>query len=1254
MIIALSLMAFIVLLLTSLTTLLQVEQQASTSMNSRSAAQENAVLALQIALGELQRFAGPDQRVSTTADLLASTDINGNPTPDPLYSTSPRINVAPGTRYWTGIWGNGQRDIGYDMAPNAMPSDGDQGIRGMSPELLTWLISGNENASYTFNGNEGAVSSGFQGTFGPDSSVNFSDPDTPTIDGHPGVLMVGEGSVWDDNGDHQEWVVAPKVMLNASTGQEVGSYAWWIGDEGVKARVNLQNSYVRTGDRSDEKYSFFMAQRSGVEFMDGEVAGVAIGSDYDHENPAIARMAKVKELELTGASANAKSRLGDAATRHFHNLTADSFGVLSDTYAGGLKKDLTADIIDDSGNFSYRPNDSDPIFEPISRAEENLPTWGHLRTWARTHPDDEGKIDHEPASDENAGIAPVLNYFSLGFDIRVNGGLLNVHMYPVVALYNPYPVTIRAADYEVGYKFPEIDESNSNTVIEIFTGPEMSGTATEDDDIPFTVKALIDLTQFQLYQSGFSVVNNDPIYFTIKSLDLPPGESHIYYLSGTSNGAVYNPGMNLVRAPAGQDANPLHYCMMPGSGTIPMSATDDRYMVAITDMREREVYWGMRNYDSDGTVKADVILASVDNGGFANPDSYIHHSRDIQVDDVGTYPSGQIHFLVGQSDPVIDPITGQVISNGSTLRPPDGIPYKYGFRVDTTDTRFWAGNTEGPRSAIRYCGAGEQRGTYSSSYQVGMPQIDRIWLRHANHRAPIGGLTTSETDVPYYGYAMSAGNNAYGLAVSNDISGRDVNMFPKPKEYVLDMAGSPDASSPPRLAVFFDILEDAERLHSMAQFQHVPFARYTHMTSYPFANSYAEHRIPRRELYRSGSIPQLDGDDYAPLYDLSYLMNRALWDRFFISTVPSDYTQAQLDGFDPLPNSRMTPFASEENTKPDIDDLRGSSTNNDAYDKAAANLLNAGAFNINSTSEQAWRAVLAGTNGLPQNSDYASNGDNVDSIVPFPRFSRPLVSLGKEGPYHDYDDTMSLTTNNETDFLTDFYYGNRGLYLQDTEITTNDNPQNLVNELARTMVEQVRIRGPFLSLSDFVNRAMTDDNSEALGIKGALQAAIDGMETSQANPSDKWRSIRNGSIRTTALRYNGYDPIYPDYDVEQYLGGPMSEANGAQHKAPYLFQFANGPKYLTQADVLSAIGPSLAPRSDTFVIRAYGETQNPLTGEVEGRAWCEATVQRIPNFVDDSNEPELSLTDASLTDTNRKFGRKFEIVEFRWLDESEI
>lgn len=97
-------------------------------------------------------------------------------------------------------------------------------------------------------------------------------------------------------------------------------------------------------------------------------------------------------------------------------------------------------------------------------------------------------------------------------------------------------------------------------------------------------------------------------------------------------------------------------------------------------------------------------------------------------------------------------------------------------------------------------------------------------------------------------------------------------------------------------------------------------------------------------------------------------------------------------------------------------------------------------------------------------------------------------------------------------------------------------------------------------------------------------------------------------------------------------------------------------QWLTQGDILTALAPVLFPRSDTFVIRSYGEAVNPATGLTEGRAWCEATVQRMPEYfnpaADDATVPPTQLTDPA--NLNQTYGRRFKVVSFRWLTRSDI
>ena len=82
---ALGFMSFVLLLLLAVTALSQVEIRSAEISKHRLLAKENARLGLMIALGNLQKHAGPDQRVTARAEILGNT-------------------VSEGARYWTGAW----------------------------------------------------------------------------------------------------------------------------------------------------------------------------------------------------------------------------------------------------------------------------------------------------------------------------------------------------------------------------------------------------------------------------------------------------------------------------------------------------------------------------------------------------------------------------------------------------------------------------------------------------------------------------------------------------------------------------------------------------------------------------------------------------------------------------------------------------------------------------------------------------------------------------------------------------------------------------------------------------------------------------------------------------------------------------------------------------------------------------------------------------------------------------------------------
>jgi hypothetical protein len=191
-----------------------------------------------------------------------------------------------------------------------------------------------------------------------------------------------------------------------------------------------------------------------------------------------------------------------------------------------------------------------------------------------------------------------------------------------------------------------------------------------------------------------------------------------------------------------------------------------------------------------------------------------------------------------------------------------------------------------------------------------------------------------------------------------------------------------------------------------------------------------------------------------------------------------------------------------------------------------------------------------------------------------------------------------------------------------------------IDRLARECVRQVKERGPFLNLSDFINRRLANDET---GVCGALQSAIDWDETLGRSPEP-------GNAESINGRFKGGDDFIDAASISNW-GLPFPKAATGS-------RFAGIPGYLTQADLLKRIGNMITPRDDTFRIRGYGEARD-AQGNIQARSWCEAVVQRLPAYLENADTPETAT--ASLTsNTNRTFGRRFHIVSFRWLSSDEI
>jgi hypothetical protein len=230
------------------------------------------------------------------------------------------------------------------------------------------------------------------------------------------------------------------------------------------------------------------------------------------------------------------------------------------------------------------------------------------------------------------------------------------------------------------------------------------------------------------------------------------------------------------------------------------------------------------------------------------------------------------------------------------------------------------------------------------------------------------------------------------------------------------------------------------------------------------------------------------------------------------------------------------------------------------------------------------------------------------------------------------------------------------------------------------VVSEVRKRGPFMSLGDFINRRLINDDN--FGLKGALQAAIDATTI-----NDTATNNGGGTMQTSkgVALSSPYLPI-PANDRFPSIRS-LSKTNDENKVTAAL----GAPGIVTQMDVLNSIGPNLTARSDTFVIRAYGEAFDN-NGQSIGKAWIEVIAQRSTDYIALANEepnyrspfyrPYDSVTGGSfnqysdyetkpitdhyrrntsadttknkLINLNRILGRRFNTVSLRWLNPQEI
>ena len=409
-------------------------------------------------------------------------------------------------------------------------------------------------------------------------------------------------------------------------------------------------------------------------------------------------------------------------------------------------------------------------------------------------------------------------------------------------------------------------------------------------------------------------------------------------------------------------------------------------------------------------------------------------------------------------------------------------------------------------------------------------------------------------------------------------------------------------------------------LRSLGELQHFDVGFYSPMAPFiaePIGNSNASFLIEPEEVYVDDSYSESERVGY----DHSYVANHLFFDDWFVSSIAPetdgyssneirDTKSVYLDfisGEESLPNTAYLPASvlpeTEAGTAADDFD-----TGEEAWRDIASEIEVQGMFNVNSTSVEAWTAMLkhSRNNQVP----YISTNRSSSS-------SQVLLSSGSGG---DYPVARTSVAGDPAAASSPYNEVGREAFLTDSQI----------EELAVQIVEQVKARGPFLSLSEFVNRQLGSDTD--LSLAGAVESAL--VELSE----------QSGGAKNP---YTEFQTNFPDVVVPPGVDHPFPEA--AEGNSAYGY-----PGWVRQADVLRPLAPVLSVRDDTFVIRAYGEARDDA-GNVSAKAWCEAVVQRKADYVDPADDASVLPGDGTLSSqVNQLFGRKFELISFRWLAPDEV
>lgn len=1145
LVISLSLMVLLTILAVGLLGLSTLSLATAARESDLAEARANARMSLALAIAQLQKQTGPDQRVTVTADQLGDGD--GETTV-----------AAADKRHWAGVYN------AWDATTRVRPQ----------PEFREWLVSGDSDKVSSI---ETA-----KGTSAADDELE----------------LVGIGTVG-DVADAR--VKVPSLRVDSFAGG-AARIAWWSGDQGVKAALSSPTVPEDKG-LSNLRGLAQAAPRGAVELV-----GTGDVRPFESLSADDVRLPLVTSWQQSGFLADDVK----SPRALFHDLASSSSGLLTNVRGGGFRKDLSMQferpVTSAAATALYTVAGEPGINLQELQTYYNLykqvmPTGGQSYTTGGKVPSRGpvllvGAGPGACANDEwfHMKMPVIINYqLVLSLKTQVVEGVNRLHLVadPIITFWNPLdvPVVLPAQSF-VSVKFWQVPYT---LYLRLNGGP------VREFPIAASVSGARD-------GSGGVAANN--------------GDSNFCSLVvGNTQQLVLKPGEVVKTSQQGPAGSVRH--RLPGAAgffsqhgfSLPVRGLNGGYMdIAATDTLTYELRANQYTAGKKGSSGNSVTGGDQHSRHF----SLTHHEVYIGWDRASNNDYSSVSDSLGYGGMYIDYDFGNKRLRASELRSTSqaGTKAAAGARlyansfpkifrpVLEADGRPLAAGallTKSPIALLSYSAkteAGSDLGTrFLSRFNPKVHHIDffdlsaaeRDMLPYEFSVEPLVSWKNRSLDVDTDGRAY------FGGGLNTEMGSSFVTTHSVPREPLVSLASFQ---------------------HSFANGFEIQKPKYGYSTlnsrepmmpqiSHAIGNSLATPVLAKDKT--EGTLPGA-----RPLADHSYLANQGLWDDWFLSGIApqtrTTYTKQRaqrvvaeelLKGTGKVPVLRY--FADLDGEAPDqvLSSLfSGGLPSAAAIQNVASYLRVDGLFNVNSTSVEAWKALLGGLKDRPV---VVRDADGTESIAPMDE-EIPVTNL--HGPQDQVVDGSSTVSSDEEPQ----WVGRRTL--------TEDE----IDQLARAIVKEVRRRGPFLSLADFINRRVGSDTE--LARAGAIQSALDSEEVEINRAFGGSRGVASDVTKRFA---------FPEAEE-----GPMAYGS---------------PTVVKQADILTPIAPVLSARSDSFIIRAYGESVDK-NGKVLARAWCEAVVERDREYVDSSDRPQV--LPATLRDVNKAFGRRYEIVSFRWLHPEEV